>query len=99
VAALTTILQSCGHEASQWPQLYEKDMDFSTTYHLLVTCTTITDFHIQEELLCHLGHICVPTSERANMIWETHYSRVAGHFGLVKTVVVLQKHFYCPKLR
>jgi hypothetical protein len=99
VAALTTVLHSCGHEASEWPQLYQQDPDFATTYHLLGTGTTVTDFHIQDRLLCHLGHLCVPTSERANMIWESHYSRMAGHFGMEKTVVILQKHFYWPKLR
>jgi hypothetical protein len=99
VAALTTVLHSCGHEASEWPQLYQQDPDFATTYHLLGTGATVTDFHIQDGLLCHLGHLCVPTSERAKMIWEAHYSRVAGHFGVEKTVVVLQKHFYWPKLR
>jgi hypothetical protein len=60
---------------------------------------TVTDFHIQDGLLCHLGHLCVPTREHANMIWEAHYSRMAGHFGMEKIVVVLQKHFYWPKLR
>jgi hypothetical protein len=88
-----------GHEASEWPQLYQQDPDFTTTYQLLGTGTTVTDFHIQDGLLCHLGHLCVPTRERAKMIWEAHYSRVAGHFGIEKTVVVLQKHFYWPKLR
>jgi hypothetical protein len=33
------------------------------------------------------------------MIWEAHYSRVARHFGIEKTVKILQKHFYWPKLR
>jgi hypothetical protein len=33
------------------------------------------------------------------MIWESHYSRVAGHFGVEKTVVMLHKYFYWPKLR
>jgi hypothetical protein len=98
VAALTTVLHSYGHEASEWPQLYQQDPDFTTTYHLLGTGATVTDFHIQDRLLCHLGHLCVPTSERAKMIWEAHYSRVAGHFGIEKIVVVLQKHFYWPKL-
>jgi hypothetical protein len=32
VAALTTVLHSCGHEASHWPQLYQRDPDFATTY-------------------------------------------------------------------
>jgi hypothetical protein len=89
VAALTTVLYSCGHEASQWPQLYQQDLNFATTYHLLGIGAPVTDFHIQDELLCHMGHLCVPTSEHAKMIWEAHYSRVAGHFGVEKTVVVL----------
>jgi hypothetical protein len=33
------------------------------------------------------------------MIWEAHYSRVIGHFGMEKTMVILQKHFYWPKLQ
>jgi hypothetical protein len=99
VATLTTVLHSCGHEASEWPQLYQQDPNFTTTYQLLGTGATVTDFHIQDELLCHLGHLCVPTRERAKMIWEAHYSRVAGHFGMEKIVVILQKHFYWPKLR
>jgi hypothetical protein len=59
----------------------------------------VDNFHLQDGLLCRLGHICVPSSERAKMIWESHYSRVAGHFSIEKTVVMLQKHFYWPKLR
>jgi hypothetical protein len=49
--------------------------------------------------VCHLGHLCVPSSEHVKMIWEAHYSRVAGHFGMEKIVAVLQKYFYWPKLR
>jgi hypothetical protein len=49
VAALTTVLHSCGHETSEWPQLYQQDPDFATTYHLLGTGTTVTDFHIQDD--------------------------------------------------
>jgi hypothetical protein len=37
--------------------------------------------------------------ERVKLIWESHYSRVAGHFGVAKTVVVLQKYFYWSKLQ
>ena len=33
------------------------------------------------------------------MIWEAHYSRVVGHFGVEKTMAVLQKYLYCPNLR
>jgi hypothetical protein len=44
-------------------------------------------------------HLCVPKRKREKMIWEAHYSRMTGHFDVEKTVVILQKHFYWPKLR
>jgi hypothetical protein len=92
------MLHSCGDEAFEWPQLYQQDPDFATTYQLLGKGATVTDFHIHDRLLCYMGHICVPKSECAKLIWESQYIRVARHFGVEKTVVVLHKHFYCPKL-
>jgi hypothetical protein len=99
VTALTTVLDSCGHETYGWPQLYETDPDFATTYQMLGANGVVDNFHFQDGLLCRLGHICVPSSERAKLIWEAHYSPVAGHFYVEKTVAMLQKHFYWPKLR
>jgi hypothetical protein len=99
------MLHSCGHEASDWPQLYQPDPDFSTTYQLLGTGANVTDFQNHDGTLCHLGHLCVPTSDRVptsnheNLIWEAHYNRMVGHFGVEKIVVVLKKHFYFPKLQ
>jgi hypothetical protein len=81
---LTTVLDSCGHETSGWPHLYETDPDFSTTYQMLGANSVVANFHLQDGLLCHLGHLCVPSSERMKMIWEAHYSQVAGHFGMSK---------------
>jgi hypothetical protein len=96
---LTTVLDSCSHETSGWPQLYETDPDFTTTYQMLGVNKVIDNFHLQDGLLCHLGHICVPSSERVKLIWEAHYSQVVGHFSIEKTVAMLQKHFYWVKLR
>jgi hypothetical protein len=59
----------------------------------------VDNLHLQDGLLCRPGHISVPSSERAKLIWEAHYSQVARHFGIEKTVAMLQKHFYWPKLR
>jgi hypothetical protein len=89
VTVLTTALHSCGHEASEWPQLDQQDLDFTTTYQLLGIGVTFTDFHIQDGLLCHLGHLSVPANEGEKMIWEAHYSRLSKHFGMEKTVVIL----------
>jgi hypothetical protein len=99
MAALTTIFHSCGHEASEWPQHYQRDPDFVATYHILGTCTNVTDFHIQDGLLCHLIHLCVPARKHAKMIWEAHYSHMEVNFGIEKTMVILHKHFYWTKLR
>lgn len=56
--------------------------------------TPVENFHLQDGFLCHLGHLCVPSSERAKLIWEAYYSWVAGHFGVEKTVTIFQKYFY-----
>jgi hypothetical protein len=40
VAALNIVLHSCGHETLEWPQLYQQDPDFATTYQLLGTGAT-----------------------------------------------------------
>jgi hypothetical protein len=63
VASLTTVLHSYGHEASKWPQLYQQDSYFAITYQLLGIGETVIDFHIQDKILCHLGHLYTPTRE------------------------------------
>jgi hypothetical protein len=70
VAVLTTMLDSCGHKTSKWSQLYDNAPDFSTTYQMLGTCMDAADFNLQDGLLCHLGHLHVPSSERVKLIWE-----------------------------
>jgi hypothetical protein len=93
------VLDSCSHETSIWTQLYETDPDFASTYQMLGAKVVVDNFHLQDGLLCRLGHICVPSSERAKLIWEAHYSWVEGHFGIEKTMSMLQNNFYWPKLR
>ena len=90
VATLTTVLDSCVHETSGWSQLYDNNPDFITTYRMLGTCTIVADFHLQDGLLCRLGHLYVPSSEREKFIWEAHYIWVAKHFSVKKLVVVLK---------
>ena len=74
VAALTTVLDSYGHETYGWIQLYETDPNFATTYQMLGANTVVDNFHLRDGFLCHLGHIYVPSSERVKLIWEAHYS-------------------------
>ena len=99
IVALTTVLNSCGHETSDWPLLYTSDPEFGYTYNTLLEGKKVPNFNLQDALLCHMGHLCVPSSERAKIIWEAHYSQVAGHFRVTETMAVLQNYFYCPNLR
>ena len=93
------MLNSCGHETSGWSQLYAIDPVFATIYQVMSEGTPVANFHLQYSLMCHLGHLCVPSSEHTKLIWEAHYCRVVGHFGVDKTVAMLQKYFYWLKLR
>ena len=79
--------------------LYKSNLEFNHTYKTLLEGNQVPNFHLQDALLCHMGHLFVPSSERAKMIWEAHYSRVAGHFVVKKTVAVLQNYFYWPNLQ
>jgi hypothetical protein len=63
VATLNMVLDSCGHETSGWSQIYDIDLDFSTTYQILGANVDVDNFHLQDGLLCRLCHICVPSSE------------------------------------
>ena len=96
---ITTVLNSCEHENSDWPLLYKSNLEFNYKYKALLGGLQLPNFHLQDALLCHLGHLCVPSSEHAKMIWEAHYNQFAEHFGVEKTVAILWKYFYWLKLR
>jgi hypothetical protein len=46
VVSITTVLHSYGHEASEWPQLYQEYPNVTTTYQLVGAGATTTYFHI-----------------------------------------------------
>jgi hypothetical protein len=46
VVALTTVLEYFGHETYGWPQLYETDPDFATTYQMLGANVVVNNFHL-----------------------------------------------------
>jgi hypothetical protein len=58
----------------------------------------VDNFHLQDGFFCYLGHICIPSIERAKLIWEAHHIWVEEHFDIKNTVAMLQKHFCWPKL-
>ena len=98
VETLTMVIKYCFHENSRWPNLYESDPEFAPIDQDVCAGKLVAEFHIQEGFLWHLVHIYVPSSEHVKIIWEDNYSRVARNFGTEKTMAVLHKYFYWPKL-
>ena len=56
------------------------------------------DYHVHNNLLCHLGKLCIPQGERNSIIREAHTSLVVGHFGVRKTRANLQRYCYWPRM-
>jgi hypothetical protein len=63
VVALNMVLEYFFHETYGWPQIYDTDPDFTSTYQILGANVVAANFHLQDGLLCRLGHICVPSIE------------------------------------
>jgi hypothetical protein len=79
---------------------YALDADFKEVYETLCHSNHVEelDYHLHNNLLYHLGKLCIPQGERINIIREEHSSLIAGHFGVGKIVANLQRYFYWPKM-
>ena len=79
---------------------YAYDSDFQDVYESLSqgNQNEELDYHVHNSLLYHLGKLCIPQGERNNIIREAHTSLIAGHFGVGKTIVNLQRYFYWPRM-
>ena len=93
------VLESCGHQTKNWAHLYGHDNEFFDVYTHLVEGKHVNDFYLQDGILNHFGQICVPKEEHKKLIWEAHYSKVTGHFGIGKNTAILQRYFYCPRIK
>jgi hypothetical protein len=82
------------HES--YVEQYALDTDFKEVYETLCHSNHVEelDYHVHDNLLYHLGKLCIPQGERINIIREAHSSLIAGHFGVGKTVANLQRYCY-----
>jgi hypothetical protein len=95
VSALVILKQSpIMHES--YVEQYALDADFKEVYETLCHSNHVEelDYHVHNNLLYHLGKLCIPQGERINIIRETHSSLIAGHFGVGKTIANLQRYCY-----
>ena len=79
---------------------YAYDNDFQYVYASLRQGNQIEelDYHVHNSLLYDLGKLCILKGERNDIIREMHTSLIAGHFGVGKAVVNLQRYCYWPHM-
>ena len=61
--------------------------------------TNFVDFMLQEGFLFKGSQLCIPKgSIRENIIKERHCGGLGGHFGLDKTLELVKRFYYWPKM-
>ncbi|GLJ08685.1 hypothetical protein SUGI_0093660 [Cryptomeria japonica] len=76
-------------------EAYKFCQDFENNFH-----GAYVDFTLQDGLLFRGGQLCVPKgSMRENLIREKHNGCLSGHFGLNKTLELVQRFYYWPKMQ
>ena len=75
--------------------IYKVCMEFGERYH-----ADLPNFLIQDILLFKGGQLCVPKcSMRTNIIKKKNSGTMGGHFGLDKTIELVRRYYYWPKLQ
>ena len=80
-------------------ELYHDDHDFREVYS---TCEKSAEgkFYRHEGSLFRENKLCVPScSIRDLLVRESHGGGLMGHFGVAKTLAMLQEHFYWPHMK
>jgi hypothetical protein len=96
----STILRHNSLSHGRFVEQYARDDDFKDMYESLTHSNQSKelDYHVHDNLLYHLGKLCILKDERANVIKEAHTSLIYGHFGLGKIVAQLQRYCYWPRM-
>jgi hypothetical protein len=77
-----------------YAEQYAKDNYFKEVYDALTCVNQQSNYYMHDNLLFHLGKLCIPIGERVNIIREAHTSLIFCHFGVGKIVAHLQRYFY-----
>ena len=80
-------------------ELYPEDREFS---EIFTKCEKMAsgDYFRHDGFLFRLGRLCVPScSLRELLVREAHGGGLMGHFGIAKTLGVIQEHFYWPRMK
>lgn len=80
-------------------ELYPLDQDFGEEYKACEGKAS-GKFFRHEDFLFRENKLCVPNcSLRDLLIRESHSGGLMGHFGVAKTLAILQEHFFWPRMK
>lgn len=86
--------------------MYEFDADFENIMQQRKSVVEGASHIIFEEYFLQNGYLfkgnrlCIPNgSMRENILSELHSGGLAGHFGVAKTMILIEEKYYQPKIR
>ena len=91
IISVSTLLKSDYFVHESYIEQYAYDIDFQDVYASLSEGNQVEEkyYHMHNNLLFHLGKLCIPQGERLSVMREAHSSLIAGHFGERKTMAHL----------
>jgi len=79
--------------------LYEHDADFGENYRACERSAR-GEYFRHDNYLFRKNKLCIPNcSLRELLLLESHGGGLMGHFGIAKTLAVLQEHFFWPHMK
>lgn len=80
-------------------ELYKDDSDFGEI-HANCSQKAFGKFYLHDGFLFYKNKLCLPSgSMRELLVREAHSGGLMGHFGVAKTLPILQSNFYWPNMR
>ncbi|XP_038973019.1 uncharacterized protein LOC120105044 [Phoenix dactylifera] len=96
LSAVMQVQPTTDEEYAGW---YSEDLDFQGAL-ADVEARRPTEFVLRDKLLYKGELLCVPrAAERVCWIREAHTSKVAGHFGVTKTLQNLHRYVFWPRIQ
>ena len=91
IISATTLLKNYSIAHESYIEQYASDVAFKDVYANLSEGNHVeeNDYHLHNNLLFHMGNLCIPQGERLSIMRESHSSLIAGHFGVSKMVAHL----------
>ncbi|XP_071920674.1 uncharacterized protein [Coffea arabica] len=80
-------------------EFYATDLDFGEIFNSLPRHSR-EHYFISQGFLYYKDKLCIPKSSmRTLLVREAHGGGLMGHFGIAKTLMILQEHFFWPRMR